>query len=324
MRTVMVTGVGAIIGYGVLRALRPLRKEIRLVGTDIYADAVGQAWADTFVQAPLTANPAYPEWLARTLREQCVDLVIPAIEQDVHFFSDHRDLFVQAGVGIALNAAALIDLTRDKWAMDEALVSMNSPVRIPTRLDGDFRTLVDAFGLPFLLKPRRSYASKGMVRVRSEADFVPHRDQLGTVLMAQPIVGSDAEEYTVAVFGDGSGRVCASIILRRQLAQDGSTAKAWVCHDASLDAVVAALCQTFKPIGPTNLQFRKTDDGWKLLEINPRVSSTTSLRTAFGYNEARMCVDYFLDDRAITQPAIRHGFAARYIEDFVVHDRDHF
>jgi len=320
----MVTGVGAIIGYGVLRALRPLRETIRLVGTDIYADAVGQAWADTFIQAPLTADPAYPEWLERTVRHQGVDLVIPAIEQDVHFFSDHCDLFARAGVGVALNAAALIDLTRDKWAMDQALVSTNSPVRIPTRLDGDFGTLTHAFGLPFLLKPRRSYASKGLIRVRNEADFMPHRDQLGSVLMAQPIVGSDDEEYTVAVFGDGTGRVCASITLRRQLAQDGSTAKAWVRHDDSLDAAVAALCERFKPVGPTNLQFRKVDGGWRLLEINPRVSSTTSLRTAFGYNEARMCVDYFLDGRAIVQPEIRQGFAARYIEDFVVHDRDHF
>jgi carbamoyl-phosphate synthase large subunit len=320
----MVTGVGAIIGYGVLRALRPMREEIRLVGSDIYADAVGQAWADTFVQAPLTADPSYPAWLERTVREQRVDLVIPAIEQDVHFFSDHRDLFARAGVGVALNAAPLIDITRDKWAMDQALVSMNSPNRIPTRLDGDFRTLADAFGLPFLLKPRRSYASKGLLRVSKEADFEPFCDQLGSVLMAQPIVGTDDQEYTVAVFGDGSGQVCASVTLQRLLAQDGSTAKAWVRHDASLDIAVARLCEAFKPIGPTNLQFRKVDGGWKLLEINPRVSSTTSLRTAFGYNEARMCVDYFLDGRAITQPTIRPGFAARFIEDYVVHDRDHF
>jgi carbamoyl-phosphate synthase large subunit len=320
----MVTGVGAIIGYGVLRALRPMREEIRLVGTDIYADAIGQAWADAFVQAPLTADPSYPEWLERTIREQRVDLVIPAIEQDVHFFSDHRDLFVRAGVGAALNTAALIDLTRDKWAMDQALVSMNSPVRIPTRLDGDFSTLVGEFGLPFLLKPRRSYASKGLIRVRDEVDFARHRGQLGSVLMAQPIVGTDDEEYTVSVFGDGSGQVCASINLQRRLAQDGSTAKAWLRHDVSLDATVARLCETFMPVGPTNLQFRKTEGGWKLLEINPRVSSTTSLRAAFGYNEARMCVDYFLDGRAVTQPTVRQGFAMRYIEDFVVYDRNHF
>jgi carbamoyl-phosphate synthase large subunit len=301
-----------------------MREAYRLVGSDIYDDAVGQAWSDVFVQAPLTADSAYAGWLERTMRQHAVDLVIPAIEQDVHFLSDHRDLFKRVGVSVALNAPALIDLTRDKWAMDCALVSMKSSARIPTSLDGHFSELADKFGLPFILKPRRSYASKGLVRVSDETAFETYRPQMGSVLMAQPIVGTDDQEYTVAVFGDGTGRVSASITLLRRLAQDGSTAKARVVRDPSLDSVVADLCEAFKPVGPTNLQFRKVGDGWKLLEINPRLSSTTSLRTAFGYNEARMCVDYFVDGRSIAQPAIRQGVAARYIEDYVIHDRDHF
>lgn len=31
---------------------------------------------------------------------------------------------------------------------------------------------------------------------------------------------------------------------------------------------------------------------WKMKEINPRISSSTSIRAAFGYNEAEMCVSY--------------------------------
>ena len=324
MKTVMVTGVGAIIGYGVLRALRIGRKDVRLVGSDIYADAVGQAWTDAFVQAPLTASADYPAWLASTLETHRVDLVIPGIEQDVHFFSARRDLFANAGVKVALNTEALIGLTQDKWLMDQALVAAGSSVRIPTRIDGDFHTLAAEYGLPFILKPRRSYASKGLVRVRREEDFDTHRDRLGAELIAQPCVGSDDQEYTVAVFGSGDGSINASITMRRQLAADGSTAKAWVQAEPTLDAEVAELCRTFRPYGPTNLQFRRTTSGWKLLEINPRVSSSTSLRTAFGYNEAAMIVDHLLDERSIVQPTLRSGFAARFIEDFVVYDRDHF
>ena len=56
MTRILVTGVGAIIGYGVLRSLRKANTSFFLVGTDIYADAVGQAWTDAFEQAPLTAS----------------------------------------------------------------------------------------------------------------------------------------------------------------------------------------------------------------------------------------------------------------------------
>ncbi len=320
MTTVLVTGVGAIIGYGILRSLRKANKDIRLIGADIYPDAVGQAWTDHFITAPLTSNAHYSEWLEKTIVEYQVDLVIPAIEQDVHFFSKHRDIFDRLAVRVVLNDERLVNLTKDKWLMHQELASINSTARIVSYLEGDFASFANNLGLPFILKPRCSYASKGLVRVRNETDFMLSADKLGHDLMAQPIVGNDDEEYTVAVFGDGLGAVSATISLQRRLAADGSTAKAWVKQHDDLDTVVAELCAHFKPIGPTNLQFRRDGSDWKLLEINPRISSSTSLRTAFGYNEAAFCVDFYLADKAITQPEIKSGFAARYIEDCITYD----
>ncbi|WP_372821697.1 ATP-grasp domain-containing protein [Pseudomonas parafulva] len=325
MTTAMVTGVGAIMGYGLLKSLRAADPTIRLLGTDIYDDAVGQAWCDHFEQAPLTADPSYQDWLLRMIGRYRVDLLIPGIEQDVHWLDEHRDALAASGCRIVLNDARLISLSRDKYAMDQALLAHEDDARIPSHLTGDFASLSLQLGLPFLLKPRRSYASKGLVWVREERDFTPWAPLLGEVLMAQPIIGSASQEYTVAVFGDGQGGICAAITFQRSLASDGSTAKAKVRHDASLDAVVARLCQHFKPVGPTNLQFRRADNGtWKLLEINPRISSTSSIRTAFGYNEAAMCLAWYLKGERPRQPALRAGFAVRYIEDYVVHDRDHF
>lgn len=325
MTKAMVTGVGAIMGYGLLKSLRAADPTIRLLGTDIYDDAVGQAWCDHFEQAPLTADPRYQDWLLRMIERYRVDLLIPGIEQDVHWLDEHRDVLAASGCRIVLNDARLISLSRDKYAMDQALLAHEDDARIPSHLTGDFASLSLQLGLPFLLKPRRSYASKGLVWVREERDFTPWAPLLGEVLMAQPIIGSASQEYTVAVFGDGQGGICAAITFQRSLASDGSTAKAKVRHDASLDAVVARLCQHFKPVGPTNLQFRRADNGtWKLLEINPRISSTSSIRTAFGYNEAAMCLAWYLKGERPRQPALRAGFAVRYIEDYVVHDRDHF
>lgn len=325
MKTVMVTGVGAIMGYGLLKSLRAAAPSIRLVGTDIYEDAVGRGWSDVFEQVPLTSAPEYGQWLGDTLARYQVDLLIPGIEQDIHWLSDNRALLATFDCQVVLNNQRLIELSRDKWAMDQALVALGDPSRIPTLLSGDFHSLKAALGLPFLLKPRRSYASKGLVWVREERDFTPHAALLGDHLMAQPIIGSAADEFTVAAFGDGTGNAGPMITFRRSLASDGSTAKAWVEQHDSLDQTVIRLCQAFKPAGPTNLQFRRGSDGvWHLLEINPRISSTSSIRRAFGYNEAAMCLDHYLDGKTLVQPVIRSGFAVRFIEDFIVYDRDHF
>lgn len=324
MTTVLVTGVGAIIGYGILRSLRQSARPPRLIGADIFPDAVGQAWVDDFIQAPLTANADYLDWLESTIVDNCVSMVMPGIEQDLYCFAGNRSFFRRLGVAVVLNSELLMTLTADKWLMHEELKRINSAARIPSFLSGDFQALARDLGTPFLLKPRKSYASKGLVKVSTPAEFAVHSADLGTRLMAQPVVGSDEEEYTVAVFGDGSGQAKASIALRRRLAPDGSTAKAWVASPRGLEDAVNSLCGHFMPVGPTNLQFRRDGADWKLLEINPRISSTTSIRTAFGYNESEMCVDYFVRGKSITQPALRQGFAARYIEDRIVYDRDNF
>jgi carbamoyl-phosphate synthase large subunit len=324
MTSVLVTGVGAIIGYGILRSLRQVSQPLRLIGTDIHVDAVGRAWADGFIQAPLTASADYLEWLANTITDNRVDMVVPGIEQDLYCFADNRALFQKLGIVVVLNSELLMRLTADKWLMHEELRRINSAARIPSYLAGDFSVLEEELGTPFLLKPRMSYASKGLVKVGTPGEFAAYSADLGTRLMAQPIVGSDEEEYTVAAFGDGTGQVNASIALRRRLAPDGSTAKAWVASHPDLDDMVRSLCGHFRPVGPTNLQFRRDGTGWKLLEINPRISSTTSIRTAFGYNESEMCIDYFVNGKAIKQPALRQGFAARYIEDRIAYDRDNF
>ena len=72
-----------------------------------------------------------------------------------------------------------------------------------------------------------------------------------------------------------------------------------------------------KPLGPTNFQYRVENDTAYLLEINPRVSSSTSLRTAFGYNEAEMAIDFFVEKHTEVNPIIKRGTAVRYISDYV-------
>ena len=75
-----------------------------------------------------------------------------------------------------------------------------------------------------------------------------------------------------------------------------------------------------RPIGPTNFQLRRHEGALQLLEINPRVSSSTSIRATFGYNKAFMAVEYFLQGKEPVQPRIRPGRAVRYVEDAIFYD----
>jgi carbamoyl-phosphate synthase large subunit len=319
-----VTGVGAIIGYGAVRSLRAGRHSVRIIGMDIFNDAVGQNWCDAFVQALPAAHPDYTDFLLDLIGREEIDLILPAIEQDVARMVQDEGLLSAGRARLALNNRDLIHLASDKWAVHGRLQGAGLPV-IPTTLSGEFDEIGDRFGVPFLLKPRRGYASKGIVRVHSEVDFRYWRETLGEEFMAQQIVGSDdRDEFTVGAFGLGDGTSLGCIVFERILSGEGATAKAWVRRLPELESLVESLVEMFRPEGPTNLQFRLHEDTYLLLEINPRISSSNSLRTAFGYNEAEMSLDHYLLGVRPETPIVSDGFAVRYIEDLVNLDRHHF
>jgi carbamoyl-phosphate synthase large subunit len=191
---------------------------------------------------------------------------------------------------------------------------------IESSLSTEFDVLKSKFGLPFLLKPRCGFGSKGIIKVDSADTFLRHQKDIGSILMAQPIVGNDEEEFTISAFCDGNGGFYACMTLRRKLSRDGFTDKAEVVATDEFIGTISELCKRFRPIGPTNFQFRKCGDGIKLLEINPRISSSTSIRTAFGYNESAMAVDYFLEHQTPSQPQIKRGRAVRYTADFIFYE----
>jgi carbamoyl-phosphate synthase large subunit len=194
------------------------------------------------------------------------------------------------------------------------------PSLIASSLSANFLALEAELGLPFIVKPRQGFGSRGIRIIETENDFAAIKSQMGDFLMAQRLIGSSEDEYTIAVFGDGNGDIATEIALRRTLSLEGFTEKAEVVFDHPFSSILSLLCSFFKPTGPTNFQFRLHEREPKLLEINPRLSSSTSIRTAFGYNESLMAVDFKLNGLLPFQPNIKGGKAVRYAEEKIFYE----
>lgn len=313
------------MGYGIVRSLRQCRHAVKIVGIDIFDDAVGQHWTDEFRVAVRTDSKEYPEFLESILQEYDIDLFIPGIEQDVSFLADYRRRSPGTRGTFALNNPNLIRTSDDKWLMHQALVAASFP-SIETCTDGSFDELAKQLGCPMLVKPRRSYAGKGIHIVEDATDFNYWRAKMTDNFIAQKIIGSIDEEYTVAAFGYGDGSCSRPIAFKRKLSGEGTTVKIKVVEQTSpeflkLQRWVKDLTKLFTPIGPTNFQFRKDGDQFLLLEINARISSSSSLRTAFGYNEPEMCLEFFLQGLRPEPQSEASGQAVRYLEDLVTYAR---
>jgi carbamoyl-phosphate synthase large subunit len=315
MKTVLVSGASGIVGYGTLRSLRNSGKPLCLIGTSIYEDSVAQGFCDIFEKAPLTTDENYINWLISVIQKYEIDLIIPGIEADLYKWTEHVFEIENHGAIVLMNTPSLIEFCKDKWVFYQELNKINSPYLIPSLLVADYDRIVEEFGLPFLLKPKRGFASKGIVKVTTKEIFDLYKDQIGEVLFVQKLIGSDDEEYTTSAFCDGKGSYIASMTLKRKLSKDGYTDRAETFEIKGIDVVLNHFCEYFKPLGPTNFQFRMHKGVLMLMEINPRISSSTSIRTSFGYNESAMVVEYFLEKKMPSQPQLLSGKAVRYIDD---------
>jgi carbamoyl-phosphate synthase large subunit len=316
--TVVVTGVGAIIGQGIVRSLRLSGRPIRVIGVDRNPDSLGGQFCDAFHCKPACdeTSPDYLAFWLDMLGRESVDLVLPGLEVDVFFLNANRQCLQETGVVLGLNRPELIEIARDKWLMGLELPKVGLAV-IPTILELDWQSCIAKLGAPpFLLKPRQGNGSRGIVRIADETDLCYWGRGARGNAMLQKIVGSDEEEYTVGAFGLGDGSSLKPIIFRRRLSSAGNTQYAEVVSDPSIEQATFSLSAYFKPVGPTNYQFRKEGGTPYLLEINPRLSSSASLRAGFGYNEAEMTLDYYLAGMRPAAPKIVSGRAWRYSEDF--------
>ena len=317
--TVLVTGVGAIIGQGIIRALRLAPQPVRVIGLDRDAEAFGAHWCDHFAQKPASEQgDEYLDFLRGLFKTHAIDLVIPGIEHDVFFFDRHRAVFDDDRPVIALNRAEVIALGKDKWSTIERLEAAGLEV-IPSRISGSWAECVGELGpAPLLMKPRRGSGGKGIVELHDQYDFEYWQNRCGADFMVQRLVGSADQEYTVSVFGFGDGEGTEPAILRRRLGPDGATWWAETVESCPpISDYSRALTRELRPEGPTNYQFRLSDGRAMLLEINPRVSASTGLRGALGVNEAWMCIEYYLHQHKPTDVTLSPGRAWRFVEDLV-------
>lgn len=319
MKNILVSGASGIVGYGILRSLLKNKESYNLIGTSIYNNSIAPAFCDTFELALPTNDEKYINWLCDVINKHNIDMIIPSIEADMYMWNKHREQIESTGTFILLNNKELISLCNDKFEFYNKLINSIPEYLIPTT--DDLKSNI--YGFPYILKPKEGFGSKGIIRIKDEDDYQKYKDKITNDLIMQPIIGTDDEEYTVSAFFDKEHNLIEFLSLKRKLSSNGYTEVAQV-DNYDFNEILQRIASIVKPVGPTNFQFRlDANSNMKLLEINPRISSATSIRATFGYNESQMSVDYFLDAKQlhkIDKKSIQNHKAIRYVEEYIFND----
>lgn len=322
--TIAVTGVGGVIGYGVIRAIctSPGYRDAKVIGLDSDPDSAGFKWCDSHVILPRINNENYIRTLLRVCQDRHVDIFIPLIEDEFLRIHDTLHEFSAIGTKVLIQPRPIIEWFTDKYLTYHTLrrAGITTPETITLSLENEGRIaeLVEQYGWPLILKPRFGRSSKGVTLVSTSRQLELYRELFKEQeYVVQEYVGTDNREYTCTVFSVPAMELPYCIALERELAY-GSTIKAQVIHDASIVDICKRIAAAFPIEGSLNVQIRKKEGNPYVFEINPRYSSTSYIRALCGFNDVEMGIEYFMKGNVLPEPEITDQRVVRYLNEIVL------
>jgi carbamoyl-phosphate synthase large subunit len=322
---VVVTGAGALLGQGILRALKRSSLRIHTTAVDANPLSAGLYWADESYLVPMATAPEYVDAIRRLLCKVRPTVLLVGTDVELAPLAVERpSLERDFGTKILVSSPRVVGIADNKYETAQFLREHGfaSPASVLGTDAEGIAEMIANYGFPLIVKPCVGARSYGVIKVRNPQDLESalRRTHNGVV---QECIGKDDEEYTASGLCF-DGRCDAAIVMRRDL-RDGNTYRAFTVMDAKLAAGVRAWCVALQPFGPANFQFRIDRAGVaKVFEINARFSGTTPLRARAGFNEVEMCVRKVLWNEPIVQPEVSPVAILRHWSETVIeHSRIH-
>ena len=312
---VLITGAGALLGQGLIRAVRTSTLRADIVAVDPNPLSAGLYWADSAYLVPMASEPGYFDAITTLLHAEQPDAVLIGTDVEVAFFARHRlELEREFSTKIVVSDSRVVAIADDKWLTYEFL--KEGGFHYPdSALPGDEAALIERVGFPLVVKPRHGARSVGVSVVHSVAELAATLAR-GRDSIVQECVGTPADEHTSGLICF-DGRCHASITMRRDL-RDGNTFRAFPVPDFPYDAELRRIVEALAVHGPVNLQFRLVAGQVKVFEINGRFSGTTPLRGLVGFPEVELVLRHLLFNELIVQPSVKMDVILRHWTETLV------
>jgi len=291
-RKALVLGDDTRSFLAVVRSLGRQGIEVHAAPLDFASPALRSRYVTKIHRLPLWRDDG-AEWLDAVealLRAEEFEAVIPCSETALLPFARHRARFrglSNFAIPDDRSVAVLFDKHQTRQLAQQAGVAV-PPGRL-MREDDTAEVIVAEFGLPVVVKPRRSYAIETL-HTRGKVRVIRAVEDLAAVL---PTLVRD--EHLIEGFFPGRGvglSVLASkgVLLQafqhdrvRESQAGASFYRVSVSPAADLDAACAAMTGALGYTGVAMFEFRRNDAGsWVLLEVNARPWGSLPLPVSLG------------------------------------------
>jgi len=321
---VLVFGDDMRIFLAVVRSLGRAGKDVHAAPFNWSSPALKSRYIRAIHYLPRYSDSptAWREAVIDLLRRQSFDLIVPCCDdRSILPFDIHRQDFSRYRVAIP-NALSM-DLLFDKECTHEMCVQLGIPTAPGARLQANdsSQDLISRFGLPLVIKPRRSYwadrldAWGKVFIVESEAEL-----QKLLVTVQEPwrflVEGYfKGEGVGFSVLAE-NGVILQSFQHRRLREGWGGSSSYRISEslDPRLRAACEKICAHTKLTGVCMFEFRRNAKGdWVLLETNARFWGSLPLPLALGVDFPRYLYELLVHQRQPNSAEYVAGMRSRNV-----------
>ncbi|MEQ9467091.1 MAG: ATP-grasp domain-containing protein [Ekhidna sp.] len=304
-KSILVTGIGGVVGQGILRNVKSEFPDIRLIGTNTVFVSAGNHLCDEVYKVPFGDSEDYISEISRIAELENINLIIPATDLEAYHLGKNQEIL---NVNVAISSPDLTGLSLDKWKTYQRLSTLKIPFA-QSFLPGQYKGELDQV----VVKPRSGRGSRDI-----------HINPINPSGFSNDFVIQEyleGLEITTTFYVTRRGDLHGFITFIREL-DAGNTSKAEVTFEfnSELESIILQLIKNFDCRGSINLQSKVTKKGIIPFEINSRISGTNSLRPHFGFKDVRYTVQEWLFKTEPDTPEVRPGCAMRVIHDIIYPD----
>lgn len=310
---VLITAVGGNIGQGILKALRNSRKKFYIVGIDAEPLSAGFSFCDSYYQIPKTTDKSFNFVLEQILQKENPEAIYVCSPSELEFYCRTKDeLEKKYNLSIFVNSLDVVCIGSDKLKTANFLKDYGFAYPETTLADDEdgIKELVNRFGFPLFMKPRKGFTSFDVFTVNSYEQIHAAKKLIPDLILQRYIPDSE-KEYTAGTVSGLDKKLRAHIILHRYLNQ-GTTYRTELVTNEEMSNQIIKISEALGSIGPCNFQFRFFDGEIIIFEINPRFSGTSGIRYLYGFNDPEMVFDIFRLGKDIRQPKLKPVTVLRY------------
>ena len=323
---VLVTGVGSILGQGIIKSLKLANNQhsssvkYKIFSADMSPQAAGLYRCDKAFLIPAPSSDEYAEHIIKICKENEIDAVFVGTDEELMPLAALKDrIKKESDATLITNPENVIKIASDKWTTYEYLKENNISCA-KSALPEDSNAFISEFGFPIVVKPREGHGSLHFYVVNTD-------DELKRVISFIEMVGwrpilqeylSGSNEFTSGITIDKTGNSVMSAISMRKMIKNGQTYKAFIDDFDSVRRSAQEVARKIGATGAINIQAKIVDDKHKVFEINARFSATCPLRAVAGINEPDIVYRNSLLDEKIKIDSYQKLVCMRYWNEVYV------